>query len=341
MRLRRLPLFVVAALVGFATPALASSISLLSGSQYSEPSQVLNTVNTVIRAVNTQVGANGAGTVGSGLVINNTSSAINALSITPGATTVAPILSVGDSLGAVSDTNIGIVLTGKGSGRACLAGSTCANSTLSAVTTASAVNGFILTSGATGTAPSLVTGGTSVDTNVGMFIAGAGTGPVYIGGTSTTLAGLQVAQTASRVNAIAITPSATGTAPAISIGGAGADANRNLSVAAAGTGIVALGQTVATCSGTTTSACAGQRFISSITGLTTAAGAESAAMTVTNASVVASTSTVLCNVNIYAGTGVPIVARITPGTGTVSFVITNVGSAGLNATVPVHCLVTG
>ena len=98
---------------------------------------------------------------------------------------------------------------------------------------------------------------------------------------------------------------------------------------------------IATCSGTTTATCQGQRFIASVTGLTTAAvGVESAAMTVTDASVVAATSIVECNVNIYAGTGDPIATRVTPGTGTVSFTITNVaGSGSLNATVPVACVV--
>lgn len=178
-------------------------------------------------------------------------------------------------------------------------------------------------------------------TNEPVFLAGKGTGPVYIGGTTTTLAGLQVAQTASRVNGIIVTPAATGTAAVIQEGGAGADANRDLNVAAAGTGIITLGQARATCSGTTTATCQGQRFTASITGLTTAAaGTTSAAMTVTNASVVSSASIVECKVNGYAGTGIPLVTTIIPGTGQVSFTITNVAASGaLNATVPAACVV--
>ena len=56
--------------------------------------------------------------------------------------------------------------------------------------------------------------------------------------------------------------------------------------------------------------------------------------------VVSSASIVHCQVNIYAGTGDPIATRVTPGTGSVSFTITNVaGSGNLNATVPVACVV--
>ena len=74
--------------------------------------------------------------------------------------------------------------------------------------------------------------------------------------------------------------------------------------------------------------------------MTAAAGNESAAMTVTNTNVVAATTEVICNVNIYAGTGNPVVTRVTPGVGTVSMTITNVAASGsLNATVPIACVV--
>lgn len=330
----------LAVLLGFAVSAQAASIPLLSGSQYSEPSQVLGTVNTVIQSVNANVGANGAGTVGSGLIINSTTSAINALSITPGATTVAPILSVGDSLGQVSDTNIGIVLAGKGTGKACIAGSTCANSSGEFVNTTSAVNHLVITGAATGVRPSLVVGGTGADTNIGMVIAGAGTGPVLIGGATTTLAGLQVAQTASAVNDLLVTNGATGTSAAISANTAGADTNAGITLTVKGSGIVTLGA-ITTCSGTTTATCQGQRFTASVTGLSTAAGGTSAtAMTVTDASVVSSASLVICNVNGYSGTGQPIITNVTPGTGTVSFQVTNIAASGsLNATVPAACVV--
>lgn len=326
----------------FAAPVCANAatgVSLLTGPL--DPSGTLSTLNGLINTMNSTYAPSGGQSLNSTIFTVGVTSGVNLFSMAPGATTVAPILSVG---GDLSDTNIGIVVAGKGSGHTCLGGSTCINSSFEAITAATVLNKLVATGGATGVAPSLVTGGASVETNVGMFIAGNGTGPVYIGGTTTTLAGLQVAQTASRVNSIVVTPTATGTVPSIGVGGAGADATRNLNLLGAGAnGIVVLGPTVATCSGTTTATCQGQRFVASVTGLSTAAaGTTSTAMTVTNASVVASSSQVLCNVSGYVGTGLPLVSGITPGTGTVAFTITNVaGSGSLNATVPVACEVIG
>jgi hypothetical protein len=110
-----------------------------------------------------------------------------------------------------------------------------------------------------------------------------------------------------------------------------ASINANLSPAA----------TLVTASGTTTSTATGTRLTVSVTGLTTAAaGTTSAAMTVTDTAVVGTNSIVLCAVNGYGGTGVPIATTITPAAGSFSFTITNVAATGsLNATVPVSCLV--
>ena len=94
-----------------------------------------------------------------------------------------------------------------------------------------------------------------------------------------------------------------------------------------------------TCTGTTTSTCQGLRFVSSYSGLTTAAGVTSAAQTVTNASVVAS-SIIICASNGYAGTGNPNPVNIVPAAGSFTYQIQNShASAALNATVPVACLV--
>lgn len=180
-------------------------------------------------------------------------------------------------------------------------------------------------------------------TNEPIFVSGKGTGAVLLGGTTTTLAGLQIAQTASRVNDLNLVPGATGTNVILNASTAGADTNAGIDITPKGSGVVKVGGTIATCSGTTTATCQGQRFVASVTGLTTAAaGIESAAMTVTNASVISSSAIVICQVNGYAGTGVPIASRVIPGTGSVSFTITNVAnSAALNATVAVACYVVG
>lgn len=284
----------------------------------------------------------GGSTIANGSVrIPTVTSSVNAVTLSGAITTGIPFITVG---GTTSDTNAAIALYGKGTGNVLIGGVTTTLAGLQVAQTASAVNGLLVTNGATGTRVALDASTAGADTNTGISISGKGTGTILIGGATTTLAGLQVAQTASRVNDIIITPGATGTVPSIAVGGAGADATRNLSLLGSGVnGIVVLGPAAATCSGTTTATCQGQRFIASVTGLTTAAaGTESAAMTVTNASVASSAMTVLCSVNIYAGTGNPIVTRITPGTGSVSFTITNVaGSGSLNATVPVACTVQG
>lgn len=381
-----------------AAPLQAANLPLVTGPQ--NASDLQSIINNLILSINTNFGGGGAGTLGAAITTPAVTSAVNALQVAAGATGVAPLLNVGASAGQTADTNIGIVFSGTGTGSACLGGSTCANASLSAVNTASAVNQVVVTGNAAGTRPSLIAGGSGADTNVGITLAGKGTGTVLIGGTTTTLAGLQVAQTASAVNDIivtngatasvptiasggagadaniglqinasgtgtvriggttttaglqiaqtaaavndvVVTNAATGTVPSITLGGAGADANRDLNVAAAGTGVVTLGAARATCSGTTTATCTGQRFTASVTGLTTAAGGTSAtAMTVTNTNVVAATSLVVCNVNGYSGTGQPIATNVTPGTGTVSFQVTNIAASGsLNATVPVACVV--
>lgn len=202
------------------------------------------------------------------------------------------------------------------------------------------VNQVSIAGGATTVGPRITVGGASSDTNIGIMIAGKGTGAVHLGGTALNNGSLRVPTVASSVNQVQISGAVTGSAPIITVGGTAADANASLSITGTGTGRVTLGATT-TCSGTTTATCQGQRFVASVTGLTTAAaGVSSAAMTVTNAVVLASTTQVLCQVNGYAGTGTPVATTVTPGTGTVSFTITNVANSGaLNATVPVSCLV--
>lgn len=269
--------------------------------------------------------------------IPTVASAVNSVDLEGAATLGIPFVTVA---GLSSDTNASLAVYGKGTGNVLIGGGTTTLAGLQVAPTTSAVNGLLVTPGATGTRAAISAATAGADTNIGISIAGKGTGTVLIGGSTTTLAGLQVAQTASAVNDLLVTNGATGTSAAISANSAGADTNAGITLTVKGSGKVALGGTT-TCSGTTTATCQGQRFIVSITGLTTAAaGTESAAMTVTNASVLAATDIVHCQVNIYAGTGNPIATRVTPGTGSVSLTVTNVaGSGSLNATVPVACVV--
>lgn len=100
---------------------------------------------------------------------------------------------------------------------------------------------------------------------------------------------------------------------------------------------LAQAQQLTACSGTTTATCIGLRTNVSITGLITAASTLSATMTVTDTSVTAS-SQIICAVNGYAGTGIPVAVNIVPGAGSFTFAIQNVSTgAALNATVTTAC----
>lgn len=206
-----------------------------------------------------------------------------------------------------------------------------------------AVNKTSITSGATGVGPRITVGGTTADTNMGIVMLGKGTGNACLGGATCAAAALQAVTTASAVDFVRITGAATASPATVTVLGTGTDSDVNVAVTPKGAGVVKVGGAIAACSGTTTATCQGQRFVVSITGLTTApVGVTSAAMVVTNASVVSSSSMVVCQVNGYGGTGVPIASTVTPGTGSLSLTITNVaGSGSLNATVPVACFVFG
>lgn len=98
-------------------------------------------------------------------------------------------------------------------------------------------------------------------------------------------------------------------------------------------------QYVGSCSGTTTATCVGLRIAASYTGLTTAAGVTSALQTVTDTSVTAA-SQIICQPNLYAGTGNPVAVNVIPGAGSFTYQIQNThASAALNATVVTECLI--
>lgn len=112
----------------------------------------------------------------------------------------------------------------------------------------------------------------------------------------------------------------------------------NQAIAAVNAGFAAA-QYTSFCSGTTTATCTGLRNAVSITGLTTAAGAVSATMTVTNTSVTAA-SQINCQVIQYAGAGIPNAVTVVAGAGSYTFAIQNsAAAAALNATVQAVCWV--
>lgn len=133
----------------------------------------LNVMVTAINNLQNTVGANPA-ILGSG---------VNQVSVSGAATTVAPVITTG---GASADANIGIIVTGKGTGPVHLGGSTKTNGSARVVTVASAVNPVTLLGAVTGS-PAVVQGGggLSSDTDVGLSLLGSGVGIVTAGGTTT------------------------------------------------------------------------------------------------------------------------------------------------------------
>jgi hypothetical protein len=279
-RAGRTALGVAAVIVGGLAVGWAANLNLSTGAHFVPTGPALfqgSDLNLMVDAINVNT-ANIANGVSSGNNLIGTG--VNKLSLLGAATLNEPQLTVG---GASSDTNIGIAILGKGTGNACLGGTTCANGAVQAVTTASSVD-FLRVTGAATANPGVVTAlATGTDTNVALNVLTKGSGNVKLG--------------------IA---------------------------------------TAAACSGTTTATCQGQRFLVTITGLTTAASTISAAMTVTDANVLAAGNQVMCQVQGYGGTGVPEVVNVTPGTGTVAMQIQNVSTgAALNANVVVACVVFG
>jgi hypothetical protein len=151
-------------------------------------------------------------------------------------------------------------------------------------------------------------------------------------------AGKLTLRTASAVNALTVTSSATTVAPIITPGGTGSDTNLNLDVIGKGTGIVRIGGAGCTGSGASPVTCNGQNGRITTVSLTTAASAATT-YTINDSSVVA-TSNVQCTINIYTGAGTPVVTQCTPGAGTIVATIANVNTTtALNSTVGLSFLV--
>lgn len=105
----------------------------------------------------------------------------------------------------------------------------------------SAINELTITNAATGNNPRLTASGS--DTNVGIDIRAKGTSSINFDTASGSNRQVQINNTASAVNYITLTGSATGNA--IAIAAAGADTNIDIQFAPKGTGDVILGSTIA------------------------------------------------------------------------------------------------
>lgn len=163
------------------------------------------------------------------LQINNVASAVNYAQIVGAVTAGAPVLSVQGT-----DTNIGLVLQGKGTGLVALGGSTVANSAAQFVTTTSGVNFLQFTGGATGVSPSFVSSGT--DASVGFNISTKGNANVAFFTNNFGNFSFVVKNVASAVNYLISNGSATGNSPSFTVDGS--DTNIGLTLTPKGTGVV-------------------------------------------------------------------------------------------------------
>jgi hypothetical protein len=169
-------------------------------------------------------------TIGSQFAVTNTESAVNYLNLTGAATTAAPTISAQGS-----DANIGLVLSGKGTGVVALGGSTVANSGFVVAPVASSVNYVGAYGAPTGGGPSILAAG--ADANVSLVIQQKGTGRIFFfcnGGYQA-----QIIPVASSVNYVGLTGASTGNPPIFSA--EGSDANINLKLTPKGTGVLQFG----------------------------------------------------------------------------------------------------
>lgn len=163
-------------------------------------------------------------------VIDNAASAVNYFNIKGSATTAAL------SLSAVgSDPNVGINIASKGTGSIVLLSGSATIASLSSP--ASAVN-YLLFSGSVTTA-GVVIGTAGSDTNIPMVFYSKGTGALNFYTNATAQQQFQIAHTASAVNFLSVTGSATGNAASIGI--VGTDTNIDMALTPKGTGNLKFG----------------------------------------------------------------------------------------------------
>lgn len=163
-------------------------------------------------------------------LLTATASAVNEFTVANSATGASPVLSA-----TGGDTNIGLILRGKGTGNAEVQDGN-SNEQLKFVTTASAVNEWTITNAATGAGPVLAsTGG---DTNVSPIVRGKGTGNLIVqDGNSNEQ--LKFVTTAAAVNELTVGNAATGGKPNLTV--TGDDTNISAELIPKGTGGIAIG----------------------------------------------------------------------------------------------------
>ena len=158
--------------------------------------------------------------------VSHTASAVNYLSLTGGATTVNPTITVGGS-----DTNIGINFSTKGNRGHGFYTNAGANIQFAVIHTASTVNWVQTTGASTGGSVSL--GASGSDTNVGLVLYSRGTGSLLFKTQLGSTTQVEISNTTSAVNYLTFTGAITTGAPAIAV--AGSDANIAMTLSGKGT----------------------------------------------------------------------------------------------------------
>lgn len=167
------------------------------------------------------------------LQVNNVTSAVNYVQIAGALTTAPPIISAQGT-----DANIGLVLTGKGTGAVALGGSTVANSGLQVVPVANLINYLQISGNATGFGPIIAAAG--IDANLALTMRSKGTyGVNFQSSVASNIVDFLPSFLGFGVNFVRFTNATSGNAPELSI--QGSDSNINLKITPKGTGTLQFG----------------------------------------------------------------------------------------------------
>lgn len=207
---------------------------LSSSPRYSEASQIIPTINSVVQALNS-----GVLTQLNQLIYPTIPSApVNLLGITSADTGNPVIINVD---GQSVDTNAGLIVTARGTGRVSLGGAgTSATASLRVVSVVNSAN-YLSVQGATSASPTVLLHTNGASTDIGLNIHASGAGVVTLGGSGTSAgATLRVVTVTDGANYLQVT-GATSAAPLVTAIAAGATTDIGLLIAPAGAGVLSLG----------------------------------------------------------------------------------------------------
>lgn len=140
-----------------------------------------------------------------------------------------------------TDAAINISVQPKGTGVFAAGGSSVASASLQVTTVTSAVDFINITGAATANPATVTLAAAGTDSNVNTLVTSLGTGVVALGGTTVASSTLQAVTTASNVDFLQVTGSATGNPGSVTLAAAGTDSNIDLVLTSKGTGVLKMG----------------------------------------------------------------------------------------------------